>query len=368
MQRYWSRLLGGFTFALGLYIVYLLWAESRAQLAGDASLGESLAQFDGRVLPLLIGCQLLVALCRFIEWQYYMHVVGAAQKMSVKDSAIIFVSCFMMVVSPGKAAELLKAVFVQARTGVSAVRVSSAIVAERVIDGLAAMLLMTGALLLAGDRLHLESVSGIDYNALARFIILSSFISIMAGLIVVQIRPLAEFALSVLARLPLLRRLAPAARTFYETSRTIFHPRHLSIAIWPGVGVFLSSTLCFVFVLAGYGVPVTWDIMLQAAFMVGVTSAVGALSFVPNGAGVTEATNTVLILALLSPDHPQITPAIAAAAALIQGFFHKWFRVLLGLGVAVVYRKRLFSEAVEREIEAVEAAKEASRTPAVTIS
>lgn len=354
MQRYWKRLFAGFTLALGLYILYLIVVESQAQLAGEG-MGAALSHFDGRMIPLLIGSQLLVVLCRFIEWQYYMGIVGAAERMSTKDSAIIFITCFMMVMSPGKAGELLKAVFVQSRTGVSAARVAPAVLAERVIDGLAAMLLMTVALLFAGDSLRLATVDGIDYNLIARGIIFSSMFAITAGLIVIQIRALAEFFLRVLERLPLISRLAPIARTFYESSREVFQPRHILRVIWPGVGVFLASTLCFVLVLAGFGIPITREVFLQAAFMVGVTSAVGALSFVPNGAGVTEATNTALILALLSPQYPFMTAPLAAAASLIQGFFHKWFRVLLGIGVALIYRDRLFSDDVEKTMDQAEA-------------
>lgn len=249
MQSYWKRLFAGFTLALGLYILYLIWADSRTQIEGQEGMLAALGQFDGRLLPLLIGSQLLVVLCRFIEWQYYMGVVGARERMSVKDSAVIFIACFMMVVSPGKAGELLKAVFVQTRTGVSAVKVAPAVLAERVVDGLAAMLLMAGALLLAGDSLKLASVNGTDYNAVAHGIIYLSTLAIAAGLVVIQIRPLAEFFLRLLERLPLIQRLAPAARTFYESSREIFLPRHLLRVIWPGVGVFLASTVCFVFVL-----------------------------------------------------------------------------------------------------------------------
>jgi len=353
MQHYWKRLFAGFTLALGLYILYLIVVENQAQLAGEGMVA-ALGQFDGRIIPLLIGSQLLVVLCRFIEWQYYMGIVGVAERLSAKDSAIIFIACFMMVVSPGKAGELLKAVFVQTRTGVSAARVAPAVLAERVVDGLAAMLLMAGALLLAGDSLRLASVNGTDYNAIARGLIFSSTLAIAGGLIVVQIRVLAEFFLRVLGRMPLVSRLAPVARTFYESSREVFQPRHIVRVIWPGIGVFLASTLCFVLVLGGFGVPMTREVFLQAAFMVGVTSAVGALSFIPNGAGVTEATNTVLILALLSPQYAFMTPALAAAASLIQGFFHKWFRVLLGIGVALVYRDRLFSAEVEQTMAQAE--------------
>src|SRR3954471_13990817 len=90
MRHYWKRLFAGFTVALGLYILYLIVVESQAQLAGEGMIA-ALGQFDGRIIPLLIGSQLLVVLCRFIEWQYYMGIVGASERMTLKDSAIIFI-------------------------------------------------------------------------------------------------------------------------------------------------------------------------------------------------------------------------------------------------------------------------------------
>ncbi|HRF94199.1 MAG TPA: hypothetical protein PLZ51_03350, partial [Aggregatilineales bacterium] len=88
---------------------------------------------------------------------------------------------------------------------------------------------------------------------------------------------------------------------------------------------------------------------------VGVASAVGALSFVPNGAGVTELTNFAMLMAVVAPQNPILTVPVAGAAALLQGFFHKWFRVLVGVGVAFIYRNRLFTGELEAELATMEA-------------
>ena len=99
--------------------------------------------------------------------------------------------------------------------------------------------------------------------------------------------------------------------------------------------------------LYGFGLEITWQLILQATFIVGVTSAIGALSFIPNGAGITEISNAGLLLAMVSPIQPIMGLGMAAAAAFLQGFFHKWFRVLLGLAVAVIFRNRLFNKDLE---------------------
>jgi len=60
-----------------------------------------------------------------------------------------------------------------------------------------------------------------------------------------------------------------------------------------------------------------------------------------------------------------LTPSAALTAAVIEGFFHKWFRVLVGLVVAVVYRKRLFPAEVEQTLHEMDAAR-ANRRQAAT--
>jgi glycosyltransferase 2 family protein len=360
LRRYRNQLFGGFILVLALYVIFLLVADSQTRLTGTAGIGETLLQFDWRWVAVCISCQLLVIGCRIVEWQYLMGIIGARDKMSLWDSIVIFLSGLTLVVSPGKAAELLKAVFVKLRTGVSIARSAPVVVAERVMDGLAVIVLMVVTLVVAGNQLNLGTYEGVDYDAISRGIVYSSAALLLVGLLVVQIKPLAYFCLNLIGKLPLIRRLHDPLVTFYESSREIFAIRNVLVLLIPGTGVFLFSSLCFLFVLHGFGLELTWTLFLQATFIVGVTSAVGALSFVPNGAGVTEASNTLLLLAMLSPTNPTMTPVLAAAASLLQGFFHKWFRVLLGLVVAILYRRRLFGDDLEAAL--IEAETDVKRT------
>ncbi|PJF21867.1 MAG: hypothetical protein CUN56_08925 [Phototrophicales bacterium] len=157
--------------------------------------------------------------------------------------------------------------------------------------------------------------------------------------------------------MPIIKRLHQPLVEFYESSQEIFLLKHVIPTTLMGVGVYLSSTTGFILVMWGLGAEIHIDLMLKIAFIVGVSSAVGALSFVPNGAGVTEFTNYGMLLALVASSDPTITPSVAAAAALMQGFFHKWFRVLVGMGVAFVYRQRLFTTEFQEELALMEAQK-----------
>ncbi len=350
MQKYRNQFIVGILLILVIYVVYVFVADNQM----GQSLGATLGQFDWRLLPLLVGTQLLMVTFRFVSWQYYLGVIHARDKISLLDSFVLFVSSFVLVISPGKAAEVLKSVLLQAKTGIPFAKSVPIVLAERVIDGLAVIVLMSLALFLAGDQLNLGIYNGVDYNALSRLIVFSSLVVIVGGLIVVQIQPLAAFVLNIIARTPLIRRLHTSLETFYTSSREIFQLRHVIPMTIVGTGVYFASALCFILVLYGFGLAITWELVLQATFIVGVTSAIGALSFVPNGAGITEISTTGMLLALVAPSNPIVTLAVASAASLIQGFFHKWLRVLFGLTVAILFRNRLFTPTTQRAIEQFE--------------
>lgn len=347
MQKYRNRLILGFGLALAIYIVMLILMDNSGQL--NASVVDAMRIFPWWLLIPLSLTQISAGLFRFWEWQYFLGVIDARDKISVKDSAIIYVASFTLVVSPGKLAEVLKTVLLKMKTGIPVVRSAPIPFAERVVDGLAVIVTLLLTLVFAGDILELG-----DYRGISEGIIFSSAALLGFGLIAVQIKPLAYFCLDILGRLPVVGRLKAPLTEFYESSREIFSLKHVFPTTLMGLGVYLSSTIGYVVILWGFGLDITWTLFVQAAFMVGVVSAIGALSFVPNGAGVTEISNAAMLMAIVAPTHPEMTLGVAAAAALIQGFFHKWFRAVVGLGVGFVYRDRLFTSELEAEISQME--------------
>jgi glycosyltransferase 2 family protein len=347
MQKYRKRIFFGLILALTIYIILLVLLDSSGQFTDDV-----MVYFRSFPLWLIIPLsitQIAAGVFRFFIWNYYLGVVGARDKISLLDSAVIFVSGFTMVVSPGKAAELLKSVFLKMKTGVPITRSAPIVIAERVMDGISVIITLTLALLFAGESLALG-----DFLSLSRVIVFTSAGLIGFGLIVIQIAPLAYFFLNLTGEIPLVRRLQQPLTEFYESSREIFSLRHVIPMSLLGLGVYLSTTATLLITLQGFGFEITSALILQSLFTVGVTSAVGALSFVPNGAGVSEFTTYGVMTTIVMPFYPAMTTGMIAAVALISGFFHKWFRVLVGMGVALIFRNRLFTPGIETELAHLE--------------
>jgi len=348
MQKYRKQIGLGLLLSLAIYGVILVLFDSQGQFT--EGVGAAMQNFPWWTLGVIALAQTGTFLTRFLTWQYYMGVVGARDKFSRLDSAVIFITGFVMVVSPGKAAEVLKAVMVKAKTGVPVARIVPVILAERVNDGISVLILMAVTLILAGDSLALDPTT----DALSRTIIFGSTLLIGAGLLAIQIRPLGMFALALIARMPLLKRAHPWFCELYESSREVFNLWHVALTMIFGIGTYAFTALVFVLILWAFGLSMTTALILQAAFIVGIGSAIGALSFVPNGAGVTELSLAALMMAIIAPSHPEMTLGVAAAAALLEGFFHKWYRVLVGLLVAFIFRGRLFTPSVEAGLTEVE--------------
>lgn len=331
MAKYRNRILIGFGMGFVIYVGLLL-------VVNTDDLIRNLQVYPWALLIPVILLKFGSWFFRFLEWHYFLGVIEAQDKIRLFDSVVLFISGFTMAVSPGKVAEVLKAVILKNKTGVPIAKSAPVVIAERVVDGMAVIILAFMALILAADEMQLG-----DYRAL----IYVSAGLLVFGLIAVRIRPLAYFVLALIHKLPLIQRLHEPLAAFYESSYEIFRPRHMLPTTFFGMVAALGDALGFVIILSGFGLEITWLLFLQAVVIVSLSSAIGGLSGVPNGAGVTEISVSAMLVIIVGPQNPLMTPTVAATAALIEGFFHKWFRVFVGLAVAVIFRKRLFSADLE---------------------
>lgn len=109
---------------------------------------QALRFFPWVLLPAILGLTLLNYSLRFVKWDYYLHCLnlGTPRLVSLK----IFVAGLSMAITPGKVGELLKAYLLKRYNGTPMSRTAPVIMAERLTDGLAMLLLAGGGLALYG--------------------------------------------------------------------------------------------------------------------------------------------------------------------------------------------------------------------------
>ncbi|MEJ2304104.1 MAG: lysylphosphatidylglycerol synthase transmembrane domain-containing protein [Anaerolineales bacterium] len=266
--------------------------------------------FQWGVFPLVLGLTLFNYALRFLKWHYYVGQIGV-QNLAIPESAQMFVASFPLSVTPGKVGEALKAVWLNQATGVQVARGVSVVLAERISDGLA-MVVLSSLGVIAYPQ-YWPAVAG----ALA-------FLS--AIVVVSQIRPLALAILGLGERLPLVKRFAHSLHEFYEGSFALFRPGATLLAVGLGTVSWLGEGIGFYLILRGLGVPAGIDTLSVAVFVLSFSTIIGAISTLPGGLGAAEASIAGMLVVLLG-----LSSDTAAAATLLIRFATLWFGVALGL-------------------------------------
>lgn len=329
-----NRVIIGALLGVAVLIGLLLYSDVR-------EMGAHLRAFPLGYIPPVLALTLFNYLLRWIKWHYYLRLIGAGAMRPV-DSAALWVSGFVLALSPGKVAELLKAVVLRVMIGVPVARGAPVVVAERITDGLA--MLVLAALGFGG----MVSISAAHRAVLARYLpaAFTVFALLLAGIIAIQIRPLFRWLLGTAARLPLLGRISHTLDDLYTSSYTLLRPSALTLAVGLGVVSWAGECAGFFLILVGMGLEPTWLLFWQAMFMLALASVIGAVSGLPGGLGAAEFSLAGMIQ-LLVLGHEDAS--FAGTATLLIRLFTLWFAVVLGLIAAFAFRKRLFPPRVAEE-------------------
>ncbi len=280
-------------------------------LVGDIrQISDEVRGFPWLIIPLVLGLTLWNYILRFIKWHYFLGQVGVRQ-LPILESARLFVAGFPLAVTPGKIGETLKGVWLNQLTGIPTARGVSVVLAERISDGLALLILST--------------VGVIAYRRYwpAFAIVLGLLLGVV---IISQIRPLSEYLLGIGVRLPLVNRFAHSVNEFYEGSSTLFRPWTTFISVSLGTISWLAEGIGFYLILIGFGVAPGISTLSIAIFVLSFSTVIGAISALPGGLLATDASIIGMLVLLLDMD-----ANTAAAATLLIRFATLWFGVGLGL-------------------------------------
>ncbi len=280
-------------------------------LLGDLrEVSKSLLNFEWRFFVYALGLTLINYTLRFFKWHYYLGQVGV-RNLSWMQSLRLFVAGFPLAVTPGKIGEALKGVWLNRLCGLPVGRGISVVLAERISDGLAVLLLST-----------LGVIAYPQYWPVFALILGS----LLAVVIISQIRPAALFLISIGEKLPLVNRVAHGIHEFYEGSYSLFRPGATLLAVLLGTISWFFEGVGFYMILLGLGVQPGIQSMTTAVFILSFSTAVGAASALPGGLGAAEVTIAGMLALIMRTD-----PAVATSATLLIRLATLWFGVALGL-------------------------------------
>jgi uncharacterized protein (TIRG00374 family) len=255
-------------------------------------------------------------LLRIGRWQYYLRLLGI--RIPLGESSAVFLSSFVMSVTPGKVGEVFKSLLLYDARGISFARTAPIVVAERLTDLIALVLLTAVGSLAFDNGILVASVGAV----------------LVTGLILVcSYRPLGEWCLRIAGRLPVVGRLAPKLREAYDSllEMTRPAPMFLGTAI-AFVAWAMECGSLYVIVHGFQGASISWD---GATFAYASSTILGAVAMMPGGLGVTEVTLTG-VLHMMGGD--AIPMPVATAATILVRIATLWFAVGIGVVALGVHR------------------------------
>lgn len=320
LERYFRKLIVG--------IVFAVLVASALALFGDVrDLGDAFRTFNWWLTVPILALTCFNYGLRWVKWEIYLRVLDLPRP-GRWDSLCIYLSAFSMSVTPGKVGELIKAVLMRRLTGAPVAQTTAIIAAERITDGLA--------------MLSLAAVGMLEFSY-GRPLLGVSFVLAVAVIVVLQRPALTAMVMKRTSGLPVIGGLVEHLTGFFSASNVLFQPRLLVGMVGLGIISWFGECVAFFLVLWGLGFDATWRLLLIATFVLAVSSVFGAISMLPGGLGVAEASVAAMLLILLEDDG--ITRGVATAATLIIRFATLWFAVFLGFAALAIISRKISASA-----------------------
>jgi uncharacterized protein (TIRG00374 family) len=302
--------------AIGVGALVVAWGDAPAVAA-------ALGRFPPLLIGPVVGLTIWNYTLRWLRWNYYLRVLGV-DGVSRVNSALVFLSGFAMGLTPGKSGELTKSYWLREIAGpdrAPLARTAPIVFAERLVDGIAMLLLATSGLI------------SFQFGALALIGVAALAVLAVA---LIQARPLVHALFAALRRRARTVRLAEVLETVYDSAGELLTWPRLALAVGVGVVSWGGECLALYLILLGLGAAPSVELLNQATFALAAGSLVGSASLLPGGIGAAE--GTVAAVLDLVAHQPRDT---AAAATLLIRVCTLWFGVTLGAAALVALARRL---------------------------
>ena len=305
---------------LWLLVALVITVAALSMIGDIRTLPDRLSGFGWWALIAALALALGNYIMRFGRWEMYLRRQGV--RVPVMSSVIVFGAGLSLSITPAKLGELVKSYLLKEMHDIPAPRTAPIVVAERVTDLIALLVL---------------SIIGVAAYGIDRTLVIAASAIIGLGLVLLA-WPTPTHALIDLVTRP--ERLRKLREPLHETLRglgALCRPLPLVVATLIAVPAWGLECIGFALICNAFpGAHV--DFGLAMVIYAG-TTIVGALSFLPGGLGVTEGAMT----ASLVKGAAKLDPSTAVAATLLTRLATLWFAVLLGVVLLAVARRRIAS-------------------------
>ncbi|MCE2557860.1 MAG: flippase-like domain-containing protein [Acidobacteria bacterium] len=292
----------------GLLVLLLLGTVTFAVLGlvGDFEQISALIRgFDGGVLALVLLLSAVNYGLRYLRWQYYLRRLDVHLRPG--RSLAIFLTGFLLAVTPGKAGELAKAWMAREFGAKRARPVVAVVVTERLLDVLAVLLLLASSVLVfTGQR-----------SFVAPVVLVAT-----AVVVAVIYRPVVDRLIPMLAKTRLGAGRAAVLIDIHQAFNRLVEPRTLLVGLALSTAAWAAEGIGCALVVRHYEPAVP---MLASVFDYAASSMAGAISMLPGGLLAAEGSLVLLL------ERQGVALDAAMASTVIVRAATLWFAVVVGL-------------------------------------
>jgi uncharacterized protein (TIRG00374 family) len=265
----------------------------------------ALGAFRGEAFALACALALSNYLLRFLKWEFYLARLGI-RGVPKLESLLVFLSGFVLTVTPGKVGEVFKSVVLEERHGVAVARTGPIVLAERLTDVVGIVVLI--------------ALGTIGFSGGGAWAVTGTLL-VAVGLAVVSNERLVGRGLAALEGTRFSGAL-PKLREAYASLRVLVAPSALLVPSLVSVIAWALECVALWVILRGFAAEVSPAL---CTFFYATATLVGAVVPVPGGLGITEG--------LLQEQMVRIggvEAGTATAAMILVRLATLWFAVLVG--------------------------------------
>ncbi|MCI0448516.1 MAG: flippase-like domain-containing protein [Chlorobi bacterium] len=278
---------------------------------------EAFAEYNWLLFPLILILSLCNYVSRFFKWEYYTKVLNI--NIERKMSFLIFLSSFIMSVTPGKIGEIFKSYLLKEQYGTPISKSAPIVFAERITDFLSLVLLSIAGALIFGYGTGIIVGFGIFFISLV---------------FVISSKNLSHLIIEFFEKFRFVSRVSHKVHTAYDSIYQMVRFKELFVTIILSIIAWAFECFSFYLIINGFGIGNFEHVnIFVATFVYGFATLVGAATMLPGGLGATDASMTGLLIILNIPKSVSVASTLIIRAATL------WFAVLVGIAAVLYYQK-----------------------------
>lgn len=296
-------------FAVAIYLIMGIYADF-------GNLISAIEHFNWIFFVLMIILTTIAYFIRFIKWNFFLKSIDV--HLNLKDNLFVFFSGLGMIITPAKVGEIWKGWLIKDINGTSLSKTVPVVIIDRVTD-------LIGLIIL--------SALGILYYKEGSYILIILILLFIGFFVAIKSNIISGKIISILEKRA--GKYSKDIKTMHKTFEELMNPKNMTLMSFLSAFAWFFECLAFFFVIMGFGESLS---VLISTFIFSFASLAGAVSMIPGGLGVAEATFSGLL------QYFGLTATISVGAAIIIRFGTLWYGAILGFLVYFLFNKKIIKK------------------------